>query len=133
MESMRKSLYVLGSVFLALAVGFVAGWLVNANSGAEAIQRVVALSWGDGKYGRGFYGAEVFLVPAGDHYSVQRRVWIGRGNGYQHEPVELGVVDNPEDAVARWGHIEWSDAGLTIGPGDPEPYFMPRAKIERHR
>jgi len=133
---MRKSLYIIGSVFLALAVGFVAGRLVSVNSGAEAIQRVVAMSWGDGSQGEQFkalYGAEVFLEPVGDRYSVQRRVWIGRGDDHWHTDVELGVVDNPKEAVTRWGHIEWSDAGLTIGPGDPEPYFMPRAEIERHR
>jgi hypothetical protein len=132
-DDMRKSFYVLGSVLLVLAVGFVAGWFVHANSDAEAIQRVVAMSWGDGKYGQGFYGAEVFLVPVANHYSVRRRVWIGRGNGYQHNPVELGVADNPAQAVEKWGHIEWTEAGLTIGPGDPEPYFLPRAEIERHR
>ena len=99
------------------------------------MQRVVAMSWGDGKCGPAFYGAHVYLEPQASGYSVQARVYIGRSTGFLthfHDCGELGRVRTDAEAVARWGKIEWREDGLHIGTGTNH-FFMPRARLERHR
>lgn len=118
---------------LGLAIGFGAGWVWTLDRGPKAVQNIVAMSWGDGKYGKAFYGAEIYLVPVGQKFSVRGRVWIGRGNSYFQDLGELELVNNPEDAVANWGQITWSPSNLTIGPGNPSPVTLPMAKLESHR
>ena len=96
------------------------------------MERVVAMSWGDGKYGSSFYGAHVYLDPQSSGYSVRARVFIGRGNNYFHDCSELGTVRTDAEAVARWGKIDWREDGLHIG-SDTNHYFLARAKLQRHR
>jgi hypothetical protein len=116
-----------------VAVGGFVGWVVGYQQASDKVHQIVAMSWGDGKYGPAFYGTEVYLNPIDEGFSVRGRVWIGRGNPMYHDIGELGVVQNAEDATKKWGDITWSDAGLTIGPGDPMPYFLSRQKLESHR
>ncbi len=135
---MRRKIAIRGGVaFLALVIGFSLGylarWGTTRDRESDAIQRVVAMSWGDGKYGKAFYGVEVYVLSAKGGYAVHARVWIGHGNGMWDDLGELGVVGSPEEAVEKWGHVEWSASGLTIGPGDPDPFFVPRARLESHR
>lgn len=129
---MRKLAPLLAVAIVALLVGFVAGWLTASSNSATRLERVVAMSWGDGKYGPAFYGAHVFLEPQAGSYSVRARVFIGRGNDYFHDCGELGRVQTDVEAVARWGRIEWREDGLHIGTGTNH-FFMPRAQLERHR
>ena len=96
------------------------------------MERVVAMSWDDGKYGPAFYGAHVYLEPMASGRSVRARVFIGRGNDYFHDCGELGRVATDADAVARWGRIEWREDGLHIGTGTNH-YFLARAQLESHR
>jgi hypothetical protein len=116
----------------ALLIGFIAGWFQANSVNALKLERVVAMKWGDGKYGPSFYGAHVYLEPASNGYSVRARVYIGRGNDYFHDCGELGVVQTDSEAVAKWGKIDWREDGLHIGSGADE-YFLARAKLENHR
>jgi hypothetical protein len=119
---------VLGAL---LGVGL--GWVLASRRSETDLQRVVAMSWGDGAYGKAFYGAHVYLEPVSGGYSVQARVYIGRGDGaYFHDIGELGRVATAEEAVARWGRVEWSEDGLRLGEGEGS-FFLPRAALERHR
>lgn len=112
---------------------FLLGWLLAANKGEQQMERLVAVSWGDGKYGKAFYGAYVFLRPVtGGGYYVMARVQIGRGNPMFHDCDALGYVADPKEAVAKWGKIDWQEDGLHIGTGT-NAYFLPRAKLESHR
>jgi hypothetical protein len=129
---MRTTLLFVLAVVLVLA-GFVTGWLMASNRSAERIDRVVAMQWGDGRYGKAFYGAHVYLIPSGNEYEVHARVLAGRGNDYFHELGLLGRVTMPEEAVARFGRIEWRADGLHIGDGQNFPVFLERAKLEAHR
>ena len=126
-------------LFLYALVGVtsaIIGWSVgrfHAGSSAEIdTEQVVAVSWGDGKYGPAFYGAFVYLVPIPQGFSVRSRVFIGRGNGYFHDIGEIGRVGSSSDAVATWGLIRWAPEGLYIGIS-PRTFFYPRAKLESHR
>ena len=126
----------MGSLVIALIcliIGYALGWISPRINGDEAVQRIVAMSWGDGRYGKAFYGAEVYLEPAANGYSVRGRVWIAHGGDYYHDLGQLGTVTTPAEAVARWGSIQWSDTGLTIGPGNPNPFVFTRAQLESHR
>jgi hypothetical protein len=117
---------------ISLLIGYVVGWGRASNVSETSLGRVVAMSWGDGKYGPSFYGAHVYLEPATSGYSVRARVYIGRGNDYFHDCGELGTVETDSEAVARWGRIDWREDGLHIGSGTNQ-FFLPRAKMESHR
>jgi hypothetical protein len=119
-------------IALALLIGLVVGWLCAHTVSATRLDRVVAMSWGDGKYGPAFYGAHVYLEPTSGGYSVRARVEVGRGNGYFHDCGELGTARTDAEAVARWGTIEWRGDGLHIGSGTNES-FLPRTTLESHR
>jgi hypothetical protein len=129
-------------VFLltGLVIGALTCSFAAEGNGHAAIQRVVAMRWGQGKkYGSQVpYGAEVYLEPALAPDSPMRclvcaRVWIGRGNDYWNDLGELGVVDDPLQATERYGELDWNDVGLTIGPGDPAPRVFEWKRIESHR
>jgi len=132
---MRRFALLLAVALVSLLVGFGMGWITTQLHSAGQLQRVVAMSWGDGKCGPAFYGAHVFLEPQASGYSVQARVYIGRNDGFFihfHNCGELGRVQTDAEAVARWGKIEWREDGLHIGAGTNH-FFMPRAQLERHR
>ena len=129
---MRRFLPFFSIACVALLMGFIMGWVRANNVSATHLERVVAMKWGDGKYGPSFYGAHVYLEPASSGYSVRARVYIGRGNDYFHDCGELGTVQADAEAVARWGEIDWREDGLHIGSGKNE-YFLARAKMENHR
>ncbi len=141
---MKRNLLKLTAV---LAVGILLGWGlkslteyhiridtpgISIERDAPDVSKLVAVSWGDGKYGKAFYGAFVYLEPREGGQSVKAQVQIGRGNPMFHECGELGHVATAEEAVAKWGKIDWQDDGLHIGTGT-NAFFLPRAKLESHR
>jgi hypothetical protein len=120
---------------LTACIAFLIGCGVGASGQDkkyDELQRLVAVSWGDGKYGPAFYGAHVYLVPLSSGYSVRARVHVGRGGNYVHDCGELGKVQTDAEAVAQWGNIVWREDGLHIGTGT-NPYFLPRSKMESGR
>lgn len=134
---MRRFLPLFFSVAVALILGFVSG-LATANTSATVeIDRIVAMGWGDGKYGDAFYGALVYLEPQSSGYSVRANVYIGQGNigrgtSYIHDCGQLSTVKTHAEAVAQWGAIAWSEAGLRIG-NSTSGYFLARDQLENHR
>lgn len=119
---MRRFFFFAAAIVMLL-IGFVVGWFQASSVSATKLERVVAINWGDGKYGPSFYGAHVYLEPVSSGYSVRARVYIGRGNDYFHECGELGTVQVDSEAVARWGTIAWREDGLHIGSGTDEYTF----------
>src|SRR5687767_787299 len=103
-ESFRRFV-PLFSTAVALTLGLVVGWSTGSNVSATNLDRVVAMEWGDGRYGPSFYGAHVYLEPISTGYSVRARVYIGRGNDYFHDCGELGIAKSDSEAVSRWGTI----------------------------
>jgi hypothetical protein len=140
--TMKKYLVPAVAVVVALAVavfGYLhvtrVGWLTERS---DQLERLVAVSWGDGKYGKAFYGAYVYCEPRPDgQLDVKLAVRIGRGGpdgAYTHNPRTLGTVKNDEEAVARWGAITWSDRGLLVGgPANAAGQLFPRHELENHR
>ena len=120
-----------------LCAGYAAGWVRGQLPSERRIDRVVAMSWGDGGYGKAFYGAHVYLEPLDERsgYGVRARVYIDRGDwfsAYLHDMGEIGRAATDEEAVARWGTLVWRPDGLQIGNG-PDAAFLPRRELENHR
>lgn len=125
-----------GLLVLALLgtfAAFASGWMMASSRSAERIDRVVTMAWGDGRYGPAFYGAHVYLLPAGKEYEVHARVLVGRGNDYFHDLGQIGRVATAEEAVQRFGRTEWRPDGLHIGDGQNFPVFLERSRLEAHR
>ena len=118
---------VLAALF-AGAVGVAAGYAVSSRRDETRMDRVVAFAWGDGKYGKAFYGAQVYLEPAPAGVSVRARVFLGRGNSYFHDCGEIGRAKDDAEAVAKWGRIDFRSDGLHVGD-----YYLPRERLEAHR
>jgi len=128
---MSRVLRILGKTLvaiLAVALGFTAGWMLASRRSETRMDRVVAMAWGDGKYGQAFYGAQVSLEPAASGYTVRARVYIGRGNDYFYDCGSIGKAADDVEAVKKWGTIEFRPDGLHIGD-----YFLPRERMESHR
>jgi hypothetical protein len=135
-------------LLVGLAVGTILGWSGKAFFSthhlsidapgigfvrdAPDVSKLLAVSWGDGKYGKAFYGAFAYLKPVAGGQAVKAQVQIGRGNPMFHECGEIGRAATAEEALAKWGKIDWQDDGLHIGTGT-NAYFLPRAKLESHR
>lgn len=98
---MRKFAPFFAVTVVAALIGFGAGWVIASAKSATWLKWVVAMNWGDGKYGPALYGAHVYLKPQASGYLVRARVYVGRGNDYFHDCGELGRVATDADAVAR--------------------------------
>jgi hypothetical protein len=132
---MRKSSKVIwifvyiGSIFIFSIFGFTVGYFSSPNESNS----LLTVSWGDGKYGKAFYGAQVFAYPEAGKYRVEARVTIGQGNPYYHDIGVLGRVATWLEARDKYGTITWTPAGLNIGSSNRVEYYLPRAKLENHR
>ena len=118
-------------VALLTVVVLFLGWQAANYLVTETRERVVAVGWGDSRYGKSIYKALVFLEPVGNAFVVKARVEIA-GPNYWHDCGELGRPTNAVEAAANWGQIQFLPDGLHIGTGT-NAYFLPRAKLESHR
>lgn len=117
----------------ALVIGVAVGWLTGVNFAGKTVERMVAFEWRQPS-GPG-YGAHVYLVPLGKGFSVRAKVHVGRSGPfmeYIHDCGELGRVATADEAVERWGFIEWKNDGLHLGSGK-DHFFLERSQLERHR
>lgn len=130
---MNKNLYLVIIAIILLLIGYGVSWVVSDKKADNRSERIIAIKWGDGKYGEAFYGAQVYLEPTPDGYSVRGLVYIGRGNGYINDLGEFGKVKSDIEAVKKFGNIEFKPDGLHIGDGIQDNYFLPREKLESHR
>ena len=97
---MKRFVPYLTVAAVALVVGLAIGWVWASSVSEARLDRVVAMSWGDGKYKSSFYGAHVYLEPAADGYAVRARVYIGRGNDQSVTGSDLAFCPSPTPAAA---------------------------------
>ena len=126
---MRIAIKIVACVFCVF-FGYVARWYFGEVQPAD---QTIAMKWGDGKYGQNFYGAQVYLIPAGAGYSVHARVFIGPGNNFFHDCAEIGRATSVQDALDHFGTITWEEKGLVIGDPEAGGYHLPRKVFELHR
>lgn len=118
-------------IALLALVTLIASWQTTNHLLNTTRERIVAVNWGDSKYGQSIYKALVFLEPEGHGFVVKARVEIA-GPHYWHDCGELGRATNAAEAAANWGQIQFLSDGLHIGTGT-NAFFLPRAKLEAHR
>ncbi len=117
------------SISICCIFGFTAGFLSSPNES----ENLLTVSWGDGKYGKAFYGAQVFAYPETGKYRVEARVAIGHGNGYYHNCGVIGRVATWAEAKDKYGNITWTPSGLNIGSSNKVEYHLSREIVENHR
>ncbi|MFZ6674184.1 hypothetical protein [Undibacterium sp. Xuan67W] len=124
-------------VLALLIVVCCASLLLNLKMASTTAQysHLVAVSWGDSKYAPALYGAYVFTEPKDKARVVRATVYIDRPSFWiseQHQTIDLGIVQDDAEAVARWGKILWSDEGVQFGY-DKQTVLIKRADLESHR
>ena len=117
----------------AFGFGVVAGGMRERERAAAQLDDTIAVAWGDGRYGKAFYGMRVFVQPTGAGLSVRAEVRIGPGNSMRHDAGEIGVVSSRADAVARFGTITWREDGVHVGAPGRDEYVLERSRVESHR
>ena len=120
---------------MALVLGVAVGWLAGVNFAGKTVERMVAFEWRKPIPNTAPYGAHVFLVPLEQGFSVRAKVHVDRSGPfmeYVHDCGELGRVATADEAVDRWGRIEWKDDGLHLGSGTNH-FFLERSLLENHR
>lgn len=139
--AVKKMLLVLLGLVLVLVASIAAFLLADTwdylEDRATVLERLVTVSWGNGKYGDAYYGAYVHYEPSlNNTVEVKLTVRIGRGNAwvrYEHDERTIGTARDPVDAVARYGVVSWSEEGIRVGSAPGKGYLFPRAEMERHR
>lgn len=122
-----RPVLLLSVVLVALGCLAAGAWF-----GYGSRETVLAMEWGDGRYGKTFYGAKVVLEADGKGYAVRGVVLIAPDAlgdvSYRHECGVIGHVADFAEATERYGVVVWKPDGLHVGP-----YFLPRARFENHR
>ena len=91
---------------------------------------LIAFKHIDGKYGKAFYGVEVFGKNVGTRIEVYARVHIGGvDRAYYHDCGKIGFAWNWQDAKEKFGNISVDGSHLSIG----NTYSIKKEKYENHR
>jgi hypothetical protein len=114
-------------------ISFVAGLFVAYRSSSHRRSRVLAMS-------RSFLNVSGYSNPAPAVASVALDAVDGRhraqlelevttdyGTGYTQR--QLGSAASIDEAIRRWGSIDWREDGLHVGRGTNE-FFMKKAELE---
>ena len=110
-------------VVLIFFLGFYCG-IDDYKSGLIAVKHI------DGKYGKAFYGVEVFGKNAGNRINVYARIHIGGvDRAYYHDCGQIGFAWNWQEAKEKFGNITFDGSILSIG----NIYSIPKEKYENHR
>jgi hypothetical protein len=97
-----------------------------ANS--QRIERAVAIRCDETQSNAAQGQAHVYLKPGGDTKEVEVKLAVYFGREWIYGPRTLGWVQTKEEAVARWGQIEWRVDGLYVGTGTNQ-FFHPRGQM----
>ena len=91
--------------------------------------KLIAVKHIDGKYGKRFYGVEVFGKEVGNRIEIYARIGIGGVDRmYCHNCGKIGVAADWEKAKEKFGDISFDGNILTIGT-----YSIEKKVYEGHR
>ena len=122
----KSVLYCLGALVFAVLIFFIGFYCGRDDYKSE----LIAVEHIDGKYGKAFYGVEVFGKDAGNRIEVYARVHIGGvDRAYYHDCGKIGFAWNWKDAKEKFGNITFDGSVLSIG----STYSIPKEKYENHR
>lgn len=136
---MRKLPFISGLIVGILFSLVVAGILMLCSvftSDSDPCYNVVAVSWGSNTHNsvRSIYQVQVAASdPKNQGFlDVTARVCIGGGN-YFHDLGTIGIASDMDDAVKRFGTIDWQTDRLTIGGTDGIKATLLRNELQKHR
>jgi len=133
LKRIRNAALTLATLLLLGVTGLLAH---RVNSMRLDYQTLIALSWGDSRYGPALLRAEVHAIPLpGAQQQVSARIYIDRPGvwfSHEHGPIALGHAQNHQNAVAQWGTIQWGPEGVRFGSGD-QSVLVPQSVLEQHR
>ncbi|MEX9251776.1 hypothetical protein [Pseudenterobacter timonensis] len=93
---------------------------------------LIAVSWGDGPYGKAMYGVYVYKgAEKKGKVQIKVRVYIGRQDFYFISYYrDFGVVGTVEkNNFDAWRDITWNPEGVAIG----KDYFISKEVLGKHR
>jgi hypothetical protein len=135
-DRITKNLMKKTILFLLIAGFSIALFLlVPLQRMARQYTQLVAVSWGDSTYAPALYGAYVFVEPQQNYLMARVRIYIDRPSLWQSQQLEiidLGKVNDQQEAVAMWSKIDWSSEGVRFGNGD-HSVLLSRSVLESHR
>ena len=123
---MKRIFRYIGIILLAVLIFFV-GFYCGID---DYKSDLIAVKHIDGKYGKAFYGVEVFGKNAGNRIEIYARIHIGGVDKfYYHDCEKIGIAFNWQDAKEKFGNISFNGSLLSIG----NTYSIKKEKYENHR
>ena len=122
----KRSLQYIGVVLLAVLIFFVGFYCGTDNYKSD----LIAVKHIDGKYGKAFYGVEVFGKDVGNKIEIYARIHIGGIDRlYLHNCGKIGIAFSWQEAREKYGNINFDGSVLSIG----NTCSIPMEKYENHR
>src|SRR5262245_31667681 len=121
----RTLILVAGS---AIALGFAAGLYTAVIGDSRRLERAVGLRWDDTQGNVARAQAHVYLEPKSREKEVMFAFYFARDRRWIYGPRTLGWAQTKEEAVAKWGQIEWRVEGLYVGAGTNR-FFLSRDQL----
>ena len=122
----KRILKYVGVVLLVVLIFFFGFYCGTDDYKSE----LIAVKHIDGKYGKAFYGVEVFGKEVGNRIEIYARIHIGGVDKfYYHDCGKIGIAFNWQDAKEKFGNISFDGSVLSIG----NTYSIKKEKYENHR
>ena len=122
----KRILKYVGVVLLVVLIFFFGFYCGTDDYKSE----LIAVKHIDGKYGKAFYGVEVFGKEVGNRIEIYARIHIGGVDKfYYHDCGKIGIAFNWQDAKEKFGNICFDGSVLSIG----NTYSIKKEKYENHR
>ena len=117
--------------YLGIMLFGVLAFLIGFYCGTDDYKSdLIAVKHIDGKYGKAFYGVEVWGKDIGNRIEIYARIHIGGVDKfYYHDCGKIGIAKNWEDARAKFGDITFDGSYLSIG----SDYYISKEEYEKHR
>ena len=123
---MKRIFRYIGIILLAVLIFFV-GFYCGID---DYKSDLIAVKHIDGKYGKAFYGVEVFGKDAGNRIEIYAKIHIGGVDKfYYHDCGKIGIAGNWQEAKEKFGNISFDGSVLSVG----NTYSIPKEKYENHR
>ena len=122
--------------FLTAAVvglTFVAGWTLAGRASAERNSKVLVMQ--QRLINVPFYSnsvparASVILGPTSNGYAGTLEIQFKTEDGTGYKTEALGLAESYQDAVERWGFMDWREDGVHVGKGS-NSVFMSKRDLE---
>ena len=123
----RTLALVVGS---SLAFGYAVGLYTAVVRDFRRIERLVALRSDYTQTNGPQAQAIVYLQPGSDDKEVMMTLYFGRDRRWQYGARTLDWVQTREEAVVKWGQIEWRADGLHVGSGTNQ-FFLARREFSQ--